>query len=237
VRPWIGITTYTEEARWGTRSSRASLLPIAYAQAVNRAGGRAVLLPTDDPGEDALDRLDGLVIAGGSDVDPAHYGEEAHPRTAWHAERDTAELLLLRAALDRDLPLLGVCRGMQLMAVVYGGRLHQHLPDLLGHDDHRPTTDVGTGTRYGEHTVRLVPGSTLHGILGDEVVVNSMHHQGVADPGRLSVVGAHPGDDLIEALEDPGRRFVVGVQWHPEELADGRLFEALVAVARVDSPV
>jgi putative glutamine amidotransferase len=236
VRPWIGITTYTEEARWGNRSDRATLLPFAYAESVNRAGGRAVLIPTDDSGADTLDRLDGLVIAGGSDVDPARYGEQPHPRTAWQAERDTAEFVLLQAAIERDLPVLGICRGMQLMAVAYGGRLYQHLHDHLGHDGHRPTTEPGAVTRYGQHTVRLVPGSRLHGLLGDEVVVNSMHHQGVADPGRLTPVGTDPRDGLIEAVEDPDRRFVVGVQWHPEQMADLRPFELLIAATRVDSP-
>jgi len=233
VRPWIGITTYTEDASWGARAARVSLLPVGYAESVNRAGGRAVLVPTDDPGIDSLDRLDGLVIAGGSDVDPAHYGAQPHPTTATRPERDAAELTLLRAAVERDLPVLGICRGMQLLAVAYGGRLHQHLPEHLGHDDHRPTTGTDGVARYGRHAVRLLPGSRLHGILGDEVVVNSMHHQGIADPGRLTPVGAHPDDGLIEALEDPGRSFVVGVQWHPEELADPRLFDALVAAARV----
>jgi putative glutamine amidotransferase len=237
VRPWIGITTYIDEARWSGRVGRVSLLPSSYAEAVNRAGGRAVLIPTDDPGTDTLDRLDALVIAGGSDVDPARYGEEPHPQTAWVAERDAAEFLLLQGALDRDLPVLGVCRGMQLMAVAYDGRLHQHLPDVLGHDGHRPAGEPGASPRYAHHAVRLVPGSRLHGILGDEVVVNSMHHQGVADPGRLTVAGAHPPDGLVEALEDPERGFVLGVQWHPEDLPDGRLFDALVAAARVGSRI
>src|SRR5262245_19089151 len=128
MRPWIGITTYTEEARWGTRAGHVTLLPTAYAEAVNRAGGRAVLVPTDAAGADVLDRLDGLVLAGGSDVDPARYGQAAHPTSAWREERDSAEVLLLRAALARDLPVLGVCRGLQLLVIEYGGQLHQHLP-------------------------------------------------------------------------------------------------------------
>src|SRR5690606_35902343 len=146
--------------------------PTAYARAVNRAGGRAVLIPTDDPGADSLDRLDGLLIAGGSDVDPTFYGQEAHPASSANRERDEAELLLLRAALERDLPVLGVCRGLQLLAVAYGGRLHQHLPEVVGHEDHRPAGEPGQEPRYGRHTVRLAPGTRLHAILGDEVDVN-----------------------------------------------------------------
>ncbi len=228
MRPWIGITTYTEDARWGTRAGKATLLPIAYATAVNRAGGRAVLIPTDDPEPDALDRLDGLVLAGGSDVDPARYGADPHPTTAWHPERDTAETVLLRAALDRDLPVLGVCRGLQLMAIEYGGRLHQHLPETLGHTGHRPASEHGAEPIYGQQTVRLAPGSRLHTILGDELVGHCLHHQGVADPGRLTPVGWSTTDGLVEAVEDPDRTFTVGVQWHPEVTADPRLFQALV---------
>lgn len=231
MRPWIGITTYTEDARWRTRAGHVSLLPTGYASSVNRAGGRAVLIPTDDADSDVLDRLDGLLIAGGSDVDPARYGAAPHPATTWHAERDEAEITLLRAALQRSLPVLGICRGMQLMVVMAGGRLHQHLPDTLGHTGHRPDSEPGAVPSYGSHAVRLAPGTRLHGILGDTVVVNSLHHQGVAEPGRLTPVG-WADDGLIEAVEDPDRAFALGVQWHPEEMDDGRLFHALVAACR-----
>jgi putative glutamine amidotransferase len=232
VRPWIGITTYTEDARWRARSGHVTLLPTAYAEAVNRAGGRAVLLPTDDPGPDSLDRLDGLVLAGGSDVDPARYGQAAHPTSSWVDERDEAEFGLLRAGLARDLPVLGVCRGLQVLVVEYGGQLHQHLPDVLGHDGHRPASEPGAEPRFGGQIVRLAAGTRLHKILGDEVAVRCLHHQGVADPGRLTPVAWCTGDDLIEAVEDPERAFTLGVQWHPEELPDPRLWEALVAAAR-----
>jgi putative glutamine amidotransferase len=236
MRPWIGITTYTEDARWGTRAGHVTLLPTAYAEAVNRAGGRAVLIPTSDPDPDVLDRLDGLVLAGGSDVDPGRYGQAPHATTVWLPERDAAEFILLRAALDRDLPVLGVCRGLQVMAVEYGGSLHQHLPDVLGHTRHRPPSEPGAVPTYGEQTVRLAPETLLQKILGTEVGVRCLHHQGVADPGRLRPAAWSTGDGLVEAAEDPDRPFVVGVQWHAEELADGRLFAALVTARRVDSP-
>jgi putative glutamine amidotransferase len=231
-RPWIGITTYTEDARWGTRAGHVTLLPTAYAEAVNRAGGRAVLIPTDDPDADTLDRLDALVLAGGSDVEPARYGQPPHPTSAWYEARDEAEFVLLRAALARDLPVLGVCRGLQLLAIEYGGRLHQHLPEALGHEGHRPASEPGTEPGYGTQTVRLAAGSRLHKILGDELVVRCLHHQGVADPGRLTPVGWSATDGLIEAAEDPGRAFTLGVQWHPEMMRDTRLWDALVEAAR-----
>jgi putative glutamine amidotransferase len=226
-RPVIGLTTYAEEARFGRGDAFAAVLPLSYVRAVHASGGRAVLITPDAPEVDALDGLDGIVFTGGSDVDPALYGDTPHPTAYVRPERDAAELLFLRAAIDADLPVLGVCRGMQLMTVGHGGRLHQHLPDVLGHDRHRPVT----GPKFGEHPVRLAPGSTGHRILGESVVVNSFHHQGVKDPGRLRATGWCPEDALIEAVEDPERTFVVGVQWHPEDMPDRRLFEALVAAA------
>jgi putative glutamine amidotransferase len=226
-RPVIGLTTYAEETRFGLQDTFAAVLPLAYVHAVHSTGGRAVLITPDDPDEDILDRIDGIIFAGGSDVDPALYGEAPHPTTNVKPERDAAEMLLLRAALARDLPLLGICRGMQLMAVAYGGRLHQHLPDVLGHTGHRPTS----GPKFGEHPVRLVAGTMCNKILGEEVTVNSFHHQGIADPGRLTVAGWSPEDELIEAAEDPSRTFAIGVQWHPEDTNDFRVFAALAEAA------
>jgi putative glutamine amidotransferase len=226
-RPVIGLTTYAEEARFGLQDTFAAVLPLAYVHAVHTSGGRAVLITPDDPDVDILDRIDGIIFAGGSDVDPALYGERPHPTTHVKPERDAAEMLLMRAALERDLPVLGICRGLQVMAVAYGGRLHQHLPDVLGHTGHRPTS----GPKFGEHPVRLVAGSMCHKILGDEVTVNSFHHQGIADPGGLTVSGWCPDDDLIETAEDPSRRFAIGVQWHPEDTSDFRVFAALMDAA------
>ena len=227
-RPIIGMTTYAEETRFGLNDTFSAVLPLSYVHAVHASGGRAVLITPDDPDIDVLDGLDGIMFTGGSDVNPDLYHEPPHATTKVKPERDTAELLLMRAALDADLPLLGICRGMQLMCVAYGGRLHQHLPEVLGHDNHRPVS----GPKFGEHPVRLAPGSAAAAILGDLVHVNSFHHQGCADPGKLTPTGWCPEDDLIEVVEDPAKTFAVGVQWHPEDTPDFRLFAAFVEAAR-----
>ena len=227
ARPVIGLTTYAEPARFGVHDTIAALLPLAYVQAVHRSGGRAVLITPDDPDLEILDRLDGIIFTGGSDVDPTTYGELPHPLTKVRAERDVAEMILLRGALAANLPTLGICRGVQLMVAAYGGRLHQHLPDVLGHDEHRPTD----GRKFGAHLVELVPGTLAHKILGDSVVVNSFHHQGIADIGSLTASGWSAADKLIEVAEDSDRAFVFGVQWHPEEDTDLRVFAALIEAA------
>ncbi len=228
MRPVIGITAYVEVARWGFWDTTATLLPYRYVEAVERAGGRAVVLPPYDGERDpVLDRLDGLLLAGGADISPARYGAAPHPQTSGvRPDRDAGELALLDAALAGELPLLGICRGMQLMTVALGGRLSQHLPDVVGHDRHRPAPGV-----YGDHPVRLAHGSRLGAVLGPDTVVRSYHHQGVDDPGpRLRVTG-WADDGTVEAVELPGDRFAVGVLWHPEAGADPRLFDALAAAA------
>ena len=228
VTPVIGITTYVEQARWGVWDLPAALLPFRYVERVEAAGGRAVLLPPTAARDGAvLDRIDGIVFAGGADLDPDLYGEQAHPETAGvRPDRDAAELPLMRAALDRDLPTLGICRGMQLLSVACGGSLVQHLPEVVGHERHRPAP----GT-YGLHEVRLSPGSRVHGILGDSVSVPSYHHQGLASAGSLTVTG-WADDETPEAVEDPDKQFTLGVLWHPEAGEDLRLFEALVGAAQ-----
>lgn len=251
-RPVIGVTCYVEDAAWGAWHTTAALLPYSYVRQLTAAGARAVLLPhtsgehvpdgsgrarpepgggggehaPDQSDDDLLGRLDGLLLAGGADIDPQRYGSPVHPRTVTRADRDAGELALLDAALRADLPVLGVCRGMQLLAVAAGGSLHQHLPEVCGHERHQPAPG-----RYGDHPVTVVEGSTLHAILGPAAHVNSHHHQAVVDPGTLTVT-ARADDGVIEAVEDPARRFVLGVQWHPEELADLRLFEAFVDAAK-----
>ncbi|GIE93592.1 gamma-glutamyl-gamma-aminobutyrate hydrolase family protein [Paractinoplanes rishiriensis] len=226
MRPIIGITGYVMPATWGVwHDLPTALIPHDYPAAVQSAGGRAVVLPPDDEDTDVLRVLDGLVLAGGPDLDPALYGAEPEPLTESQPERDRAEIALVRRALELDLPVLGVCRGMQLLTVAAGGRLHQHLPDVLGHEKHRPAPGV-----YGEHEARFTPGSRIAALMGDDLGIHCYHHQGVADAGSLTVTG-RAEDGLAETVEDPDRRFVLGVQWHPEYLRDRRLFGALVAAS------
>jgi putative glutamine amidotransferase len=234
MRPLIGICTYLDEVRWGVWNDRAAMVPAGYVAAVQRAGGIAVLLPPDeaaieDP-DPVLDPLDGLILAGGVDVGPDNYGADAHPATDPPNElRDAFELALARRALEREVPLLGICRGMQVMNVAAGGTLHQHLPDVLGHSEHR----VVPGT-FADHEVRLADGSLAARAAGEDLhATKSHHHQGIDVLGEGFVAtGWSAIDELPEAIEDPGRRFALGVQWHPEADETSRLIAALVEDAR-----
>jgi len=227
--PVIGLTTYREQAAYGVWNQRADLLPTEYAEAVTATGGIPVLLPPiGEPGaaDVVVARLDGLVISGGADVDPARYGAEPHERTAaWRPDRDAWEAALLTAAEARGLPVLGVCRGMQVMAVHAGGALDQHTPDLVGHEEHSPGGDV-----YGTVRVSTEPGSRVAGLVGDTLEVSCHHHQSVrTHPGFVSA--ARADDGTLEAMEAPGARFCVAVQWHPETAADVGLLAGLVRAA------
>lgn len=233
MRPVIGISSYREQASWGVWTQSADLLPTRYAVAVELAGGIPVLLPPPASphrvGPDASGvaaRLDGLVIAGGADVDPARYGAPRHERTVHVApDRDAWELALLDAADARALPVLGICRGMQLMAVHGGGSLHQHTPDVT-----RTTVHEVGDDRFGDVDVTVAEGSRLRGLVGERQDVGCHHHQSVAThPGYA--VAARAADGTIEAIERPGERFVLGVQWHPETREDAGLFRGLVASA------
>jgi putative glutamine amidotransferase len=228
-RPVVGITTYVQPARWGAWELEAALIPFAYVQAVERAGARPLLVPPSDEGvEETLDALDGLLFSGGNDLDPEIYGAEAHPATGGlNPERDRAELTLLEAALARDMPVLAVCRGFQVLNVARGGDLVQHLPEVVGDEKHREVPGV-----FSEHAVRIEDGSKLGALLGDRAPVMSSHHQGVGVVGRGLREVAWADDGTVEALEDPERRFALGVLWHPEAGEDMKLFEALVAEAR-----
>jgi gamma-glutamyl-gamma-aminobutyrate hydrolase PuuD len=225
-RPVIGITTYVEPAKWGSWDRDAALLPHSYVAAVVAAGGAPVLLPPVPGGAEAvIAGLDGLLISGGADVDPARYGQGAHATTDRpRADRDTWETDLLRLALDRSIPVLAICRGLQVLNVT----LHQHLPEVCGHDGHRPVP----GT-YGTTDVELVAGTKVADILGPAAVVPCHHHQAVDRVADGLVVSGRAGDGTIEAMElDDPDRWVVAVQWHPEDGADPRLAEAFVAEAR-----
>ncbi|MDT5091859.1 MAG: putative glutamine amidotransferase [Mycobacterium sp.] len=232
ARPVIGLTTYLEQTQSGVWNVRASFLPHIYFEGVTLAGGIAVLLPPqpvdDDIAARVLDGLDGLVITGGKDVDPARYGQAAHPKTDEpRQDRDAWEFALLAAALRRGLPVLGICRGAQVLNVVLGGTLHQHLPDAVGHSRHQAGNSVFSTSR-----VDVVPGTRLAGLIGESSDEQCYHHQAIAELGDGLVVTARDTDGVIEAVELPGEHFVVAVQWHPEErLSDLRLFAGLVEAA------
>ncbi|MGZ8716873.1 MAG: gamma-glutamyl-gamma-aminobutyrate hydrolase family protein [Gaiellaceae bacterium] len=228
-RPVVGITTYVEPARWGAWELEAALIPFAYVQALERAGARPLLVPPSEEGvEETLDVLDGLLFSGGNDVDPETYGAEAHAETAGvRPERDRAELALLEGALARDMPVLAVCRGFQVLNVARGGDLVQHLPEVVGDEKHREVAGV-----FSEHPVRIEDSSKLGALLGDRAPVKSHHHQGVGTVGRGLREVAWADDGTVEGLEDPDRRFALGVLWHPEAGEDMKLFEALVAEAQ-----
>jgi len=234
-RPVIGLCTALERARWSVWDQQAFLLPRSYVDAVQRAGGIALMLPPDEQAIDdpdpLLDLIDGLILAGGADIDPGSYGSERHPATVGTVpERDTFEIALARRALERDLPMLGVCRGMQLMNVARGGTLLQHLPESHGHHEHRRNPGSFDGA---DHDVRLQDGSLAARAAGETTHgTKSHHHQGVDRLGEgLEVTGWSTVDDLPEAIEVPGSRFALGVQWHPEADETSRLIEALVAEA------
>ena len=226
AKPLIGITTYVEPASWGHWNAEAALVPYDYVRAVEQAGGRAVLVPPDDDGiDEVLDALDGLIFSGGNDLTAESYGAEAAPETTGtNPARDTGELALLTAALERDLPVLAICRGVEVLNVVRGGDLVQHLPDVVGHEEHR--TVVG---EFSEHPVKVDPGSRLGEVRGE---VKSHHHQGLGRIGEGLREVAWAEDGIVEAVEDPDKPFLVGVLWHPEAGEDQRLFEQLVEAAR-----
>jgi len=229
MTPVIGLSLYREQARWGVWDQTADLLPASYADAVSATGGLPVLLPPVEvlgAADAVVARLDGLVISGGADVDPSRYGAEPHPRTAgWRPDRDAWESALLEAADAVGLPVLGVCRGMQLMAVHAGGSLDQHTPDLVDHLEHSPGGDA-----FGSIPVQVQPGTRLSGLVGDALAVSCHHHQSVREhPGFVAT--AHAADGILEAMERPGERFCVAVQWHPETAADVGLLAGLVHAA------
>ncbi|MGV1086549.1 MAG: gamma-glutamyl-gamma-aminobutyrate hydrolase family protein [Mycobacterium sp.] len=231
--PVIGLTTYRQRTQSGVWDVHASFLPGVYIEGVTRAGGVAALLPPQPVNEEiaarVVDGLDGLVITGGRDVDPAVYGHEPHQATDEPAgDRDDWEFALLHAALRKGTPVLGICRGAQVLNVALGGTLHQHLPDVVGHTRHQQGKAV-----FSTSTVRTQAGSLLAGLIGEDAQVQCYHHQAIDRLGEGLVVSAADADGVIEAVELPGHEFVVAVQWHPEEtLEDVRIFTGLVEAAR-----
>jgi putative glutamine amidotransferase len=234
-RPTIGITSYWAQVSLGSWSGRATVTFHGYIEGTRLAGGRPLVIPADphlagDP-DDVLDLVDGMVFVGGNDVAPEEYGAKRHPRTApRNQRRDAVELSMMRRALERDIPVLAICRGFQVLNVARGGTLEQHLADRIDQRPHRLSDE-----EYGVHDIVTVEGSLLRSIVGERATVHSHHHQGVDRVGEgLHVAATAAGDGVIEGLEDPTRRFCVGVLWHPDADAGGSgagLFEALVSSA------
>ena len=230
--PIIGVTTYLERAQQGVWDVRAAFLPEQYLTGVTDSGGIALLLPPQDPdaADAAIAGMDGLVLSGGADVAPELYGEARHPLTdPARTDRDAWELALFRAAERRRMPVLAICRGLQLVNVARGGTLQQHLPESLGTEKYR----LGGGV-FAENAVGISDETPFADIIREsEVSVHSYHHQGIGRLGDGLVAAAHSDDGLVQAFVDTSAGHVVGVQWHPEENAeDRRLFADLVAQAR-----
>ncbi len=231
-RPTIGVSAATESISYGPwKEMPAIISPASYARGVQRAGGRPLLLiPDPEDAEDpdgVLNLLDALILTGGAgDLDPALYGQESRSDTGpIQKDRDAYELALVRAAIERRMPVLGICRGMQVMNVAYGGGIEQHLPDVLGHERHRHTP----GT-FADHEVSLEPDSHAARASGSErAIVKSHHHQGVGGIGDGLRATGWADDGSVEAIEDPSRPFVLGVLWHPEEDEKSRIIEDLVS--------
>jgi putative glutamine amidotransferase len=229
MKPVVGITTYLTRATFGSWEEETALVPADYLRAIERAGGLALLVPPrEDAIEETLDALDGVLFSGGEDLDPKLYGQKPHPETKGvQGGRDRAELALLQAALARDMPVLAVCRGSQVLNVALGGDLVQHLPEVVGDEKHKDTPG-----EYADHDVTVEPDTRLGSLIGDRAPVKSHHHQGFGRLGEGLRESARAEDGTLEALEDPSRRFALGVLWHPEAGEDMRLFEALVEEAR-----
>jgi putative glutamine amidotransferase len=233
-RPIIGITGELEAARWGNWIREAVVSPVSYTRAVERAGGTPVILPAVPASSVPvlIAGLNGLLLTGGRDVDPSLYDEAPHEQTDLpDHRRDRFELILTRAAIDADLPFLGICRGMHILNVARGGTLIQHLPDRLGNESHRPDP-----VKLTTHSVQVSAASKLGRLLGESALVPAAHHQAVARLGTGLLPVAWTPDQVVEAIELPGHRFGLGVQWNPEDGDDLRLFEELVTAAKSAAP-
>jgi putative glutamine amidotransferase len=228
MKPLIGITSYAEKVQMGVWNEQSALVPLVYVRAVEHAGGRPLVIPpVEGAVEETLDALHGVIFSGGGDLDPELYGADPHPATdtpkPW---RDKAELALLEAALARDMPVLAICRGSQLLNVARGGDLVQHLPEVIGHDGHKHRPGY-----FSDHDVSIAEESRLGSLLGEHSPVKSHHHQGMGTIGDGLRAVAWDEDGLVEGLEDPDKRFALGVLWHPEEAEDLALFKGLVEEA------
>ncbi|MDE0953487.1 MAG: gamma-glutamyl-gamma-aminobutyrate hydrolase family protein [Candidatus Poseidoniales archaeon] len=223
MRPLIGITTSVNYQDYETSNQPVVMLPATYPKAVKDAGGIPLLLSECDDVDELLDCLDGLVISGGRDINPNLYNQVVHEKTLnFSDEQDEWEISLIKGAIERGIPLLCICRGHQLLCVIRGGELFQDLPTTKGYEEHG-----ATGGQWSQHVVELEPDSLISKLLGNEVIGNSGHHQGVSDAGDLKVVG-RTSDGLIEAVELEDYKFLISTQWHPEMLSQDAIFEGLI---------
>lgn len=232
--PVIGISSYLQTASWGVWDTEAALIPADYVRMVADCGGIPVLLPPVGQRAEVLERIDGLILAGGADVDPAGYGQPAHETTKSQPDRDASEYLLLEAARARGLPVLGICRGMQIINSFAGGSLHQHLPEVVDHSKYQPEPGV-----YGQVTVTTVPGTEAARVLGPTTTAPCYHHQGIDRLGEGLTATGHNPEGLVETIEPASERdwpgWMLAVQWHPEHNPDeARVVQALVDAARAD---
>ena len=228
MKPIIGITCCMREAQYSDFVRHAAILPSAYVSMVDKAGGVPMIIPPAGDMTSLLDSIDGLIVSGGPDISPANYNEEPGPMTTeFYPEQDYSEMGLIERALERDMPLLGICRGMQILSVAHGGRMHQHLDTTPGHEGHGGFFGIST-----EHGGVLEGDSQSASIMGDSFIVNSLHHQGVSDSGSLDVSARADHDGLIEGVERKDKKFCLGVQWHPERKGHDLLFSALIQAAR-----
>ncbi|MBP03620.1 MAG: gamma-glutamyl-gamma-aminobutyrate hydrolase [Euryarchaeota archaeon] len=227
-RPIIGITAPTRMTKWGPWDMDATVIPSTYALAVIDGGGIPVILPPEDDSVDIISAIDGLVISGGPDIDPSMYGADLDPDTLdTYPKQDRREIGLIKASIEADLPVLGICRGMQIMCVAEGGSMHQHLPKTSGHESHGSWNGA-----FSDHEVTFEQGTEIQRMMGECVSVNSTHHQGVRDSGGLKVTGRANHDGLIESVTYEHLKFFHGLQWHPERMNQYQMYAALVNAAR-----
>ena len=228
MKPVIGVTCFCRDTVYGNWHRNAAILPSAYISMIDKAGGIPLIIPPAGDMTQILELIDGLVVSGGPDISPSAYGEEPGEMTIeFYPNQDKTEMELIGEAIARDMPFLGVCRGMQMMSVMHGGRLYQHLVTTPGHEGHGGFDGVET-----RHGVSAAEGSLLASLMGTSIDANSTHHQGVADAGELTVTGVADHDGLIEAVERSDKRFCLGVQWHPERAGHEVLYSGLVEAAR-----
>jgi len=228
MKPIIGITCCMREAQYSDFVRHAAILPSAYVSMVEKAGGVPMIIPPAGDMTSLLDSIDGLIVSGGPDISPATYKEEPGPMTTeFYPEQDFSEMGLIEGALEMDMPFLGICRGMQILSVAHGGKMHQHLDTTSGHERHG-----GFFGKSTEHGVVVERDSLLASIMGESFTVNSLHHQGVSDSGTLEISARAEHDGLIEGVERRDKQFCIGVQWHPERKGHDVLFSALIEAAR-----